>query len=205
MVNSYKVTISGVARCGKNLSARSAVKYFREFGIFAKEYSFAYELRKECNPFTLLSFGISAFTENDDEKKIIRPLLLCVGTQMWRNLDVDHWVKKVDEAINNDPHPHIAVLSDGRFSNEIEWSNKNGTSIHLTRTNNGIPVPPNNKDEQENDPLVKNLCKFHHSWETFGSGFEDSGYYSVANFLKEAFSPEQISQWQNDFPIPTQN
>lgn len=205
MIKSYRFTVSGVARCGKNLFARSSVKYFRSLGINSKEYSFARELKKECDPFTLLNFGISAFTENDEEKKIIRPLLLCVGTQMWRNLDVDHWVKKVDEAINNEPYPHIAVLSDGRFSNEIEWSNKNGTSIHLTRTNNGIPVPPNNPDEEFNDPICRMKCHWRHQWETFGSNFEESGYYNVANFLKEVFSPEQISQWQNDFPIPTQN
>lgn len=205
MYNSYKVVISGCARVGKNLFARSAVKYFKSLGINAKEYSFAHELKKECNPFTLLNFGISAFTEDHEEKKIIRPLLLCVGTQMWRNLDANHWIKKVDEAINNDPYPHVAVLSDGRFENEIEWANKNGTSIHLTRTNNGILIPPNNQDEQLNDPICKMKCNWHYQWETFGENFENIGYYSVETFLKEIFPPNQISQWQNDFSIPTQN
>lgn len=200
MSKSYKLAVSGVARCGKNLFARSAVKYLHSLGIAAKEYSFAHELKKECNPFTLLNFGISAFTENDEEKKIIRPLLLCVGTQMWRNLDINHWVKKVDEVIDNDPYPHIAVLSDGRFENEINWSNKNGTSIHLTRTNNGIPVPPNNADEQYNDPICRIKCNWKHQWETFGNNYEELGYYSVKTFFDQIFDENQIKTWQKLFP-----
>lgn len=203
MFSSYRFLISGVARSGKSTFSRSTVRYFNSLGIRTKEYSFASELKKECDLFTLLNFGISAFTENDAEKKIIRPLLLCVGTQIWRNLDVDHWIKKVDAAIEDFPYPHIAVLGDGRFSNEIEWAQKNGIAIHLSRTNGGILVPPNNKDEEENDPICSSLANHQFSWETFGDNFEEMSYYSVSEYLKKIFPPEQISKWQNDFPIQT--
>lgn len=203
MNNYYRLVISGVARSGKNLMARSIIRFLTGKGISAKEYAFATELRKELNPLTTLNLGISAFTQDEAEKKIVRPLLMVWGTDIWRKLDENHWVKKIDAAIQNDAHPHIAVVSDGRFENEIKWAQKNGYVIHLERRQDGKIVPPNNSDEEKNDPIVKKLANFNHIWETFGEDFDNLGYYDTVNLLNKIFPPEQIQTWQQDFPIPT--
>lgn len=197
---SYVLAVSGVARCGKNLFAASLVRILVDLGINAKEYSFAKELKSEVNPLTLLNLGISAFTENDDEKAIIRPLLLTWGTDVWRKLDPNHWIQKVEKAIKDSDFPHVAVISDSRFDNECLWTQKNGYVIHLERTNDGKVFPPNNKDEQQNDPIVKKLANYCHSWETFGDDNINMGYYNVRELFHRIFSQEQITTWQKDFP-----
>jgi len=198
-MHSYTILVGGCARTGKSLMGRCILRFLAENNICAKEYAFANELKKECNPFTLLNLGISSFTEDDDEKPIIRSLLRCWGTDIWRKLDKDHWIKKVELAIKNDSTPHIAVINDGRFENEVLWAQKSGFVIHLERTIGGEILPPNNKDEQENDPIVKELANYRHVWPTFGDDHANLGYYNVSELMRMLFA-DQINTWQKDFP-----
>ncbi len=196
---SYILAVSGVARCGKNLFASSLIRILNEAGIETKEYSFAKELKKEVNPLTALNLGISAFTEDDKEKAIIRPLLLCWGTDVWRKLDENHWVKKVEDVIKNSTVPHIAVVTDARFENECLWAQRNGFVFHVEKLKDGKVLPPNNKDEEKNDPIVKNLANYRHIWQTFGDDHANLGYYNVRELVNSLFS-DKIPAWQKDFP-----
>ena len=79
------IGLAGYARSGKNS--------FADFiGDNSKSISFAYALRKELDNFLIEKLGISAFTEDPKEKEIVRPLLVCWGTEIMRNqIDQDHW------------------------------------------------------------------------------------------------------------------
>ena len=200
-MKSFILGIAGYARCGKNSMARALEKVFSEKSILTKEYAFASELKKELNPLTTLNLGISTFTEDDKEKKIIRPLLICWGTQIWRELDTDHWVKKVDESIQNATFPHIALVTDVRFENESSWvQEKGGTILHLTRTIDGKPIEAGSLDEAKNDPIVKNKSNYCYEWGTFGDNFEQECYYKAKELVEKLFS-ENIPVWQKYFPI----
>ena len=80
------ISISGNARCGKDTLGNNIVSILEDLGIKAKTLSFAYELKSSVDSFLLEQTGISAFTDNDIEKSIIRPFLVCWGTDVMRSI-----------------------------------------------------------------------------------------------------------------------
>ena len=85
--NKNIIAIGGNARSGKDTLGRNLVYILKEYGIKAKTYSFADQLKQETDEFLKKTLGISAFTENDDEKNIIRPFLVFWGTEIRRKMD----------------------------------------------------------------------------------------------------------------------
>ena len=89
----------GFARAGKN----SFAEFFGKNtggSLNCKYISFAYALRKELDTFLQKRLNISAFTEDPEEKEIIRPLLVCWGTEIMREkIDRDHWVKSIEKTV----------------------------------------------------------------------------------------------------------
>ena len=187
--------------------ADAFIRRLSSLGIFARQYAFADELKKEIDPLFLLNAGISAFTEDPVEKERVRRVLISYGTGYWRDKDPDHWIKRLAENLKKQPNPHIAIITDARFaSNEIPWiKNNGGKIIHLSRINeDGTGFPPAGEDEAYNDPLIKEIADHKISWKNYKNNLHDC-YYSAIHCFNQIFPPEQISQWQNDFPIPTQN
>lgn len=200
-MNNFRISIAGNGRVGKNSLTSCFKKLFAAKNILAKEYSFAAQLKRELYPLLLLNFGISAFTEEDKDKKFIRPLLIQYG-QMWRQKDENHWIDKVQEQIENDPVPHIVLNNDTRFENERDWAQKNGIVIHLTRyDNSGEPFPPVSEDEKILDPILKKTSNYQFSWDSLGENSPEL-YYKAEQLFEQIFSP-YISTWQQDFPIQT--
>ena len=72
--------IGGVARCGKDTLGKHLINKLNKSGFPALNISFATELKKDLDPFLKDKLNISAFTENNSEKDIIRPMLVCWGT-----------------------------------------------------------------------------------------------------------------------------
>ena len=56
--------------------------------------NFADALKEECDELLGKYTDISAFTENNSEKKLVRPLLVTWGTSIRRKLDENCWIKK---------------------------------------------------------------------------------------------------------------
>ena len=201
MFQSKIYLVGGVARSGKDTVIKAFLQRFADLGIYAKRYAFADELKKQLDPFLRMHLGISAFTEEQKEKELIRPILLAWG-KICRDTDENYWAKIVAEKIRNEPFPHIACISDFRYPNEAKFLG--GTTIHLTRTVRGIALPPTGEDEIKNNPIIMENANFRFAWKNYENDL-DSCYYKASEFFDRVFSPEQISQWQNDFPIPTQN
>ena len=64
--------------------------------------------------------------------------------------------------------------------------------------------PPAGEDEAKNDPILEKMSDYRHEWETFGVDNLIQCYYHARQIIEDNFA-DKISQWQNDFPIPTQN
>lgn len=197
------IAIAGRKRVGKNTLTDAFIKQFAERGIFAKQYAFADELKRELDPLFLLNAGVSAFTEDPLEKELIRKTLISYGTGYWRTKDPDHWIKRLEQTLAKNQTPHLAIVSDLRFhSNELPWVKKNGgMSIHLSRYNdNGDLYPCAGEDEMLNDPILEKMADFKLKWNNYHDDLS-SCYYKATQFFQELFA-DKIPQWQNDFPLP---
>lgn len=158
------IGISGLARSGKDSFYNLSTPFLDERGIKHKRLAFADELKNECDPFLKKNIGISAFTEVNKEKEIIRPLLVTYGTHIRRKLDPNCWINKIEPKIRKQKEVDLFFITDVRFKNEIDWVHSmGGTSIHVQREG----VLPPNKDEEENDPILNSCSNFKVSWGNF--------------------------------------
>jgi hypothetical protein len=147
--SSHIISISGSARSGKDTLADNFIEILESNGIRAQKLSFAYELKKDCDPFLKKHLGISAFTEDPEEKKIIRPFLVFWGTDVMRKRDPMIWVERLKKNLK----PNVVnIISDLRFVNEFEWAKRRGScSLFIER--NGVEAA--NSDEEENNLFLK--------------------------------------------------
>lgn len=146
------IGIAGNARSGKDTIGQNFVKILADQGIKAKTFSFADELKKSVDGFLREQIGISAFTEDDKEKELIRPFLVFWGTDVMRKINNDIWVDKLQNSLHNN---HVSIITDLRFLNELEWIKKNkGLSVLVKR--DGIEAA--NSYEEENNKQISELA-----------------------------------------------
>lgn len=178
--------ISGVARCGKDTLGKHLISKLNKSGFPAMNISFAMELKRDLDSFLKEKLNISAFTESNSEKEIIRPMLVCWGTDTCRKIDPDHWIKKIEKqvkaSINN---KIIVVITDVRYENEAKWIKDNGGFlIHLSR----MGQKPSNFQERLNDPIVKRSADHIIKWKTFSDEKETCNYHLNKLFLEQGWS-----------------
>ena len=178
------IGLVGFARTGKNSFAEFLIENIDENAkppCTFKPISFAYALRQELDSFLFSKLGISAFTEDPKEKEIIRPLLVCWGTQIMReHIDPNYWIKSIQKTIEINRKNNIcSIITDVRFENEVLWLKKNGgISIFIDREE----VGPKNADELDHTLPLKLKCDLTFSWPTV-SNFESQGKQLVKEFL----------------------
>jgi hypothetical protein len=156
--------ISGYARTGKDTFGETLVTVLQRYGIKAKTYALATQLKFDIDFLTTNDFGISAFTKDDKEKKIIRPILVGYG-EAWRIADPEHWISVVDS--NLEPRT-LPIITDIRYENEADYILANqGFLLNLSRIKeDGFAVEAPNKEEELNAPLVAKKASFLYSWAT---------------------------------------
>lgn len=159
------IGICGLARCGKDSFFNMSSNFLNKKGLKTKRFAFADSLKEECDEILSKYVGISAFTESNDEKQIIRPLLVTYGTHIRRKLNQNCWIDKIHNEVKKDLSDNkIVFITDVRFENEINWIHQlNGASIHITREGNVAP----NEDERINDPILKNKSTARLNWKDF--------------------------------------
>jgi hypothetical protein len=158
------IGISGYARSGKDTFGDALVKILKQYGIRAKTYALATQLKTDIDFLTKSDFGISAFTKDDAEKYIIRPLLVGYG-ESWRKANPNHWIEVLDS--NLEPGT-LTIITDIRYENEADYVLENqGFLLNINRSideNNFIG--PANEEEKLNAPKVKEKCSFNLCWGT---------------------------------------
>lgn len=188
--------ISGYARSGKDTFGEALQCIFSRYGIKSKTYALANQLKHDISFLTEGDFNISAFTKNDEEKKIIRPLLVGYG-EAWRNSNPDHWL----EILNSNLEPRtLPIITDIRYENEANWIlENNGFLLNINRQlPNGDYVVPANKEEEFNHPKVLSKCHFNLAWNTI----EDKNEIEqvVENFIVSILE-EKIQLWKVIYPL----
>ena len=139
------IGIGGHARAGKDTFVKIAKKILKGNGYSSIRLAFADALKEEIDPFLKEYYGISAWTEDPDEKKIIRPLLVAHGCQK-RVQNPTYWIDKVNEAIETIHFTEdVVFISDCRFPNEADWVHEkwSGWFVHVRKY---VIMPELNRD-----------------------------------------------------------
>jgi len=190
----YKIIgIAGNARSGKDTLGENFVKILSDQGIKAKKYSFAHELKKSVDDFLIREIGISAFTEDEEQKKIIRPFLVFWGTDMMRKINNNIWVEKIESSLYDS---HVNIITDLRFDNELQWIKDNkGLSVLIKR--DGVD-PANEYEKVNNDKMEKLVDSNFH----MGSFDDDKLVELIANEVLNSIVNEEIYElWKATCPL----
>lgn len=178
--------IAGVARCGKDTLGKYLMQKLQKNGFPCLTISFASALKHDLDDFLKDKLNISAFTENNAEKDIIRPILVSYGTDVCRKLDQDYWIKKIEKKVKSSINNKIiVVITDVRYENEAKWIKQNGGFvIHLSR----MGQKPANFQEKLNDPILKRAADYKIKWKTFTEEKETCNWHINRLFFKNKWS-----------------
>ena len=190
------IGIGGNARSGKDTLANNLVSILAELNIKAEKVSFANALRQSVDDFLLRELGISAFTEDKKEKDIIRPFLVFWGTDIMRGRDEDVWVKRLQSSLKED---QVNIISDLRFTNELDWiQNNNGVSVMLSRPN----ANPANKYEEEENKKLRQSVNLKFSLADLKKENRDYILKSVSHeILNSLLTEETLDLWKATCPL----
>lgn len=157
------IGISGYARSGKDTFGISLQRILKTYKINCELDAFANVLKKDLDPFLLDKFNISAFTKDDSEKFLIRPMLVAYGESK-RNQNPNYWIEQIKEKSKN----KLTIITDVRYENEAKWIiDDGGFLIHLNRQkSDGSYVDAPNPQEAQNNPKVANLASLKIVWQT---------------------------------------
>ena len=152
------IGITGVARSGKDTFYSILAKYFENKGFKAGRLAFADDLKKELNPFTIEKFKIDLMKCTNEEKEVIRPLMVSYGKCRRSQTEGKYWTSLLDAKIKNFSKQNIIpIITDVRYieykEDEYSWlKNNNGILIHISRKlDNGNLIPPANIEEKANE------------------------------------------------------
>lgn len=159
------IGIGGLARSGKDTLAKNLAEVIHnDWKCEVKIFSFAKELKSQMDDFLKKHYGISAFTEDTEEKKVIRDLLVCHGETMKKFYTNTIWADLVIDSIESDPTKFFPIISDVRFNFEAKIVQDHyGKIIHISKIGN---TPPN-EIEALNDPKVAENSDIKHTWPSY--------------------------------------
>ena len=170
------VGLCGVARSGKDTFFKYAQTYLKErYNKNAVRFAFADALKADVNDFLTKKVGISAFTQNFQEKELIRPMLVAYGSMMRQRTAGAYWVDIAKKELEkNLLFERVSFITDVRYENEYEMiKEKGGICVHLKRIDeNGGLVKYANEEEERNDPVVESRSEVNINWGTYGDKAE---------------------------------
>jgi hypothetical protein len=109
------------ARHGKNTAARAMALHAAKRNFYAKEYAFADALKSFAR--------ILGMREKNG------PLLQVLGTEVFRTIDPDIWVRVLLDTIK-EQQPDVALVTDMRFPNEAQAiRDAGGFLVNVSRLN----------------------------------------------------------------------
>lgn len=159
------IAIAGNARSGKDTLGRYISEILNNHEISTSLNSFAKALKLEVDPLLKNSLGISAFTEDSNEKKLIRDFLVFWGSDFRRRLDENVWINELEKAYDK---KSVLIITDLRFENELKWVRQNnGIVLFISRINdNGEMIEPANSYEEINNKILLESCDNSLTWLT---------------------------------------
>jgi len=187
------IGIGGLARSGKDTLAKNLSEVIqKDWGCDVKIFSFAEELKSQMDGFLIKNYGISAFTENTEEKIIIRDLLVSHGETMKKFYKQTIWTDLVIDKIDSDPERFFPIISDVRFDFEAERvQDQGGLIVHISKVGNQPP----NEIEHLNDPLVSKIADLNHTWPSYKPDQMDK-CMDHAQILWQMLKQTQGDEWK---------
>jgi hypothetical protein len=205
------IGISGVARSGKNLFCDISKKILAEkYGYKCSSYALAFYLKNDCKEFINDKLGLDVFTENTENKKVFRDILVWYGDVKRKQTDGRYWTEKLQSDIDKDDSD-VIFITDIRYNfypkDEVYWIQKelNGKLIHISKYTYGFPsnerrmrpehdknvkvyTEPANDHERWNDPKVKVAADYQLEWKHIST--EGKTYEEILNdeYLNNAVS-----------------
>ena len=165
------VAVTGVIRSGKNSFADLIQAELKDTApnLIVEQFSFAFHLRQELFQFINDNLNIDAFTEDEKEKAIIRPLLIAYGNAKREVSKNQYWIEKLHRKIERS-NCDVALITDLRFAetedDELGWLKRNrGFNFHLKRykfsqlRNNKVYEKAPNEFEKRNNPKLEANAK----------------------------------------------
>jgi hypothetical protein len=165
--NRKVIGIGAMARVGKDTLAKMLSKLAKEDGYEPFVLSLAWALKKDLEFFIQSMIGVSVWTENTEEKTLIRDILVAYGKAQRKKTEGRYWtslvekqIKKIDSRFSS-LSKRVYIIPDIRYDeypeDELFWLKKrmHGTMVFLDRLDeNGDLFLPANKDEELNAPRV---------------------------------------------------
>ena len=191
------IGICGNARCGKDTMADLIQEVLADIGIRSKKINLADSLKDELREFVDKTIGIDVFTADNEEKKIIRPLLVTWGTHVRRKLNPNVWIEMAGAKMTDDC---VYIVPDIRYSNEMEWlRNQNSYCIFIDRISDGEIIPPANEEEAFNNPILKENSDFQLAWQTVGIENKNNLKQIAVEVLEKTVNEQVIKLWTQTF------
>lgn len=159
------IGIGGLARAGKDTLAKHLSDIIsKNMDVEVKILSFADQIKWQVKDICNDNYGISPYTENTEEKKIIRDILVCHGETMKRLHGETIWADLIINKIKKSKEKIFPIIPDVRFDYEVATVQKeSGAVIHISKIGN---KPPNDT-EAKNDPLVQKTSDLSHTWPAY--------------------------------------
>lgn len=169
------IGIAGAGRSGKDTLAESLKSIICDTSILCVWRALATPLKGFMYQFLLNNFNINVYNCTDEEKSLIRPLLVEAGRIKRIQTKGQYFTSLLEKEINSlEIQPETVIISDIRYAvyegtDEIDWlKQKDGILLFVERFDkNGNLVPPANKDELENNIILRERADYVISWPTF--------------------------------------
>lgn len=160
------IALSGFAETGKDEFFKTYKKIHPEKKI--RRLSFADSLKNYLEDFLKEETGLSSFTTDPEEKRIIRPYLVSIANYYrWKSKGrfwIDRW--KEDKQRNFKDYD-VLFVCDLRFVNEIVFikNEMKGVNISIDLLVSGEMKKPMNVSEATQTTLAKSMCDLKFTWE----------------------------------------
>jgi hypothetical protein len=186
------IGLSGVARSGKDsfflllksiLGERLQDEGSGQIRYNCRRTAFADTLKEDLKTLILSKFNIDIYDCSDNEKEIIRPLMVSYGT-LARAIDKNYWIKQVYEKLKEEQSESnsISIITDVRYPNEQAFIKKNfkgSINVYIQRDGNEAP----NSDEEYFSPYLKKDSDYIVYWEDFEDKDIESGSKHIKSFI----------------------
>ena len=140
------LAIAGAARSGKDTLAKTLQTFVPNTVTLA----FAHAVKEEADQICKKKFGLSAFTVDPAEKKIVRPVLIEIG-HGYRQKDPMVWINRLAAKIDATLPTKNIIITDCRYKNEAEMVHSKGGLVVFVKRDTQDTIPT----EQESLPHIK--------------------------------------------------
>lgn len=205
MKNKKVIGIGGVARAGKDTFAGILTRKLQQSGKTVKRVAFADPLKSQVDEFLKNNLGISSFTTSDDEKKLIRPMLVWYGDAQRKRTNGRYWIDLAKKTIQDSDYDYY-IITDVRYNvyekDELYFlkNEMNGVLCHIRKyvklydfgSNSYVRdyVKPANEHEVNNDPKIRAAAHSTIEW-------EDAGKLSETELLLNPTLNEHVDDFMN--------